>query len=79
MTSTIGRRRASSETNILEDASLRRTVEFAESLARLSPENPELVPELGPQEYATVNGYFESTAGLDPEKRAAATKSATFN
>jgi predicted Zn-dependent protease len=76
VTSTIGRRRASSQTNILDDASLRRTVEAAESLARLSPENPELVPELGPQEYVTVNGYFDTTAGLDPETRAAATKRA---
>jgi predicted Zn-dependent protease len=76
VTSTIGRRRASAQTNILDDASLKRTVESAESLTRLSPENPELVPELGPQDYATVNGYFDSTAGLDPEKRAAATKSA---
>ncbi len=76
VTSTIGKRRASAETNVLDDASLKRTVEFAESLARLSPENPELVPELGPQDYATVNGYFESTAGLDPEARAAATKRA---
>jgi len=76
ITSTIGKRRASSETNILDDASLRRTVASAESLARLSPENPELVPELGPQEYATVNGYFDATAGLDPERRAAAVKSA---
>ena len=76
VTSTIGRRRASSATNVLDDASLRRTVEFAESLARLSPENPELAAELGPQEYATVNGYFDSTAGLDAEKRATATKSA---
>ena len=76
VTSTIGRRRASSETNILDDASLRRTVEFAESLARLSPENPELVPELGAQDYAAVSSYFESTAGLDPEKRAVAAKAA---
>ncbi len=76
VTCTIGRRRASAETNILDDASLRRTVELAESLARLSPENPELVPELGPQEYAAVNGYFDATAGLDPERRAAATKNA---
>ncbi|MCC7054328.1 MAG: TldD/PmbA family protein [Gemmatimonadaceae bacterium] len=76
VTSTVGRRRASAQTNILDDASLRRTVESAESLARLSPENPEIVPELGPQEYAAVNGYFDTTAGLDPERRAAATKSA---
>jgi predicted Zn-dependent protease len=76
VTSTIGRRSASAETNILDDASLKRTVEFAESLARLSPENPEFLPELGPQEYATVNAFFDSTAGLDPESRAAATKRA---
>ncbi len=76
VTSTIGKRRASAQTNVLDDASLKRTVESAESLARLSPENPELVPELGAQDYAVVNGYFESTAGLDPEKRAVATKNA---
>ncbi|HYC52905.1 MAG TPA: TldD/PmbA family protein [Gemmatimonadaceae bacterium] len=76
VTSTIGRRRASAQTNILDDASLKRTVEFAESLARLSPENPELVPELGPQQHRTVNGFFESTASLNAEGRAAATKAA---
>jgi predicted Zn-dependent protease len=74
VTSTIGRRRASAQTNILDDESLKRTVAFAESLAKLSPENPELMPELGPQDYATVNGYFDSTANLTPETRAAATK-----
>lgn len=76
ITSTIGKRRASADTNVLDDASLKRTVEFAESLARLSPENPELVPELGAGAYATVNGYFDATANLDPEARAAATKRA---
>lgn len=76
VTSTIGKRRASAETNVLDDASLKRTVEFAESLARLSPENPELMPELGATDLPAINGYFESTAGLDPEKRAAATKAA---
>jgi predicted Zn-dependent protease len=74
VTSTIGRRRASATTNILDDASLKRTVELAESLARLSPENPELMPELGSQQYAQVNGYFDSTAGLSAESRAAATR-----
>jgi predicted Zn-dependent protease len=74
VTSTIGRRRASAETNVLDDASLKRTVAFAESLARLSPEDPEFLPELGPQEYARVNAFFDATAGLDPEARAAATR-----
>jgi predicted Zn-dependent protease len=76
VTSAIGRRRASAETNVLDDASLKRTVEFAESLARLSPEDPEFLPELGPQDYTTVNAFFEATAALDPEARAAATRRA---
>ena len=42
--STIGRRRASITTNILDDASLRRSVEMSERLARLSPEDTELMP-----------------------------------
>ncbi len=76
ITSTVGRRRASATTNVLDDASLARTVAFAESLARLSPEDPELMPELGPQQHSTVNGYFDSSANLDPEVRAAAAKQA---
>ena len=76
VTSTIGKRRASAQTNVLDDESLKRTVAFAESLAKLSPEDPEIMPELGPQTYSTVNGYSEATAGLTPEVRAAATKKA---
>src|ERR1700755_3285770 len=70
ITSTIGKRRASATTNVLDDESLKLTVAFAESLAKLSPDNPELMPELGPQNYAIVNGYFDTTANLDPEQRA---------
>lgn len=74
ITSTVGKRRASATTNVLDDESLKRTVAFAESLAKLSPEDPEIMPELGPQNYATINGYFESTANLTPETRAQAAK-----
>jgi predicted Zn-dependent protease len=74
ITSTIGRRRASATTNVLDDESLKHTAAFAESLARLSPEDPELMPELGPQTYSPVNGYFERTADLTPEARALAAK-----
>jgi len=35
VTSTVGKRRASATTNVLDDASLRRTVDLAERLARL--------------------------------------------
>src|SRR5215510_5493144 len=76
VTATIGKRRASAQTNVLDDESLKRTVAFAESLAKLSPEDPEIMPELGPQQYSTVNGYAEATANLNPEARAAATKKA---
>ena len=74
VTSTIGLRHASASTNILDDESLKRTVYLAERLAKLSPEDPESMPELGPQTYTPVNGYFEKTADLTPELRAAAAK-----
>jgi predicted Zn-dependent protease len=68
----IGKRQASSSTNVLDDAALKRTVDLAIQLARLSPEDPELLPELGPQTYQTVNAFVEGTADLDPEARASA-------
>jgi len=72
VTVTIGKRRASSSTNVLDDASLKRTIDLAMRLARLSPEDPEIMPELGPQKYSDVNAYVRATADLDPETRAAA-------
>jgi predicted Zn-dependent protease len=72
VTATIGRRRASATTNVLDDASLKRTVDLAARLARLAPDDPELMPELGPQTYAAVPAYIDRTADLDPEARAAA-------
>lgn len=74
VTATIGRRRASITTNVTDDASLRRTVEMAERLARLAPEDPELMPELGPQQYVSVPAYVDATAALGPEPRAEAVK-----
>ena len=74
VTITIGRRRASATTNVLEDAGLKRTVDLAAQLARLSPDDPELMPELGPQTHATVNAYIEDTANLTPAARAGAVR-----
>src|SRR5262245_4795351 len=76
VTATIGRRRASATTNILDDASLKRTVDLAAQLARLAPEDPELMPELGPQTYATVAAFIDRTANLDAETRAGAVRRA---
>lgn len=74
ITSTVGKRRASASTNILDESSLKRTVELAERLARLSPEDPELMPELGAQSYATVPAFKDSTASLGAVARATAVK-----
>ena len=70
ITSTVGGRRASSTTNLMDDASLKRAVETAERLARLSPVDPELVPELGPQQYQDVNASNSDVSNLDAGARA---------
>jgi predicted Zn-dependent protease len=72
VTVTIGRRRASSSTNVLDEESLKRTVELAATLARLSPADPELMPDLGPQSYQPTNAFVQRTALLDPEMRSGA-------
>ena len=72
-----GKRAASASTNKLDDASLKQTVEISERLAKLSPENQELMPELGPQTYLDVDGWAASTANLDPAGRAAAVRRVT--
>lgn len=70
--SAFGKRHAAATTNDFSDESLRHVVEQSEALAKLSPEDPETMPDLGPQTYVPVNGYFESTANLAPEDRARA-------
>lgn len=70
VTSAFGTREASASTNRLDDEGLREVVARSERLARLTPENPERMPELAPQEYVSVPAYFESTASLDAERRA---------
>ena len=70
----IGRRRASASTNLLDDASLRKAVDLAMRLARLSPEDPEAMPELSAQAYSEVRGFIDATANLGPEARASAVR-----
>ncbi len=70
ITSVFGMRVASVSTNALDPVSLEQAVRDSEALARLSPENPEYLPELGPQEYVGVDGYYSSTGDLTPEARA---------
>ena len=58
------------------DASLQRAAKNAEEIARLSPDNPETMPLLGPQTYAQSNAYFDDAATASAEWRAGAVKSA---
>lgn len=74
--SVFGKRKASVVTNSRTDEGLRRAVEQSEALARLAPEDPEYLGELGPQQYVTVPAWFESTASLSAEERAKAALSA---
>ena len=75
--SVFGRRRGSVSTNRLDDASLKAAVETAERLAKLSPEDPEALPELGPQQYQESLGWSEPTASLEPTSRAQAARQIT--
>jgi predicted Zn-dependent protease len=70
VTSAMGKRVASIDTNRLDAASLERAVRDSEALARLSPENPEYLPEPEPRTFPEVSGYYPSTANLTTEDRA---------
>lgn len=70
ITSRYGMRSGTSTSDTLTDESIARTVKAAEAIARLSPEDPETVPALGPQTYTPVtNGWDEATANAGPEWR----------
>ncbi len=68
----VGKRRASASTNETDDASLRAVVAQAEELARISPEDREYMPTLGPQQYKPVAGYADATANIAVPARARA-------
>jgi predicted Zn-dependent protease len=70
VTTAFGKRSGTVTTAEFDDASLQRAVRNAEEIARLSPENPEAMPVLGPQTYAASHAYFEDVAGATPEWRA---------
>lgn len=65
-----GARSASVTFNQLDANGIRAAVGRAEDLARLTPEDPEQVPLLGPRDYATVSAFSTSTAELDGPARA---------
>jgi predicted Zn-dependent protease len=67
-----GKRTGVATINEFDDASLKKVVERSEELARVAPENPEHMPNLGAHKYSSVNAWHQSTASVTPEDRAAA-------
>src|SRR4051812_20050091 len=72
----LGQRVGTVTVSEFSDASLQRAAKNAEEIARLSPENPEAMPLVGSQTYASVQTYFEDAAGATPEWRADAVRAA---
>jgi predicted Zn-dependent protease len=70
--SVFGKKKASVVTNDRTDEGLRRAVEQSEALARLAPEDPEYLGELGAQQYTNVTTWYDSTADLTADDRAKA-------
>ena len=70
--SVFGKKHAVAVTNDLSDESLKRVVEQSETLARLSPDDPEWLPDLPAQTYIPVRGYVDATANVTAAERARA-------
>jgi predicted Zn-dependent protease len=66
----INKRRGSARGTEMDEASLRRAVEQAEHLAKLSPVDVEYMPTLGPQKYKPVKGFVSDAAEISPSWRA---------
>ncbi|RKY67047.1 MAG: hypothetical protein DRQ08_01205 [Candidatus Latescibacterota bacterium] len=64
----IGSRMGEASGEGADEGSLRRLARKASELARSSPEDPELLPRLGPQEYRKVDAFCEE--GTSPSERA---------
>ena len=60
----IDKRQGSASGTEFDEASLRRAVEQAEHLAKLSPVDVEYMPTLGPQKYKPVKGFASGTAEI---------------
>ncbi len=75
----MGGRTARASTNKLDDASIRRTVEAAEALAKVQEPDPDLLPmataaEAGAASDGAPSRYFDQTAAITPEDRAQAVR-----
>jgi predicted Zn-dependent protease len=71
-----GKRSGTTTTTEFEPESLERAMRGAEEIARLSPENPELMPALPPQTYSPGRAFFDDAANATAEWRASSVEAA---
>jgi predicted Zn-dependent protease len=64
VTSNFGPKHATVVTNNTSDEALLAAVKQSEALAKLAPDDPEAMPDLGPQNIKTVNAWFPESAAL---------------
>ncbi len=69
--SAFGRRSATATVNQTDARSLETVVQRSEQLARLAPEDPEHMPDLGPQSYSAVNALDAELASAGPAQMVA--------
>ena len=75
--SIVGNRAGSVSWNDLSLTGLQRAVARSEELASITPEDPERMPLLGPQEYVENQAFFTATADLGAAARADALSAVT--
>lgn len=68
--SNFGKKVGTATIDEFDDASLEKVVKRAEELAKLSPESPEFMGPLGPQEYEESQTAIQKTADITPDFRA---------
>jgi predicted Zn-dependent protease len=76
ITSSFGKRSGIVTTAQFDDESLQRALRKAEEIAKVSPENPEAMPFLGPQTYTPVKAYFDDAANASADWRASSVETA---
>ncbi|MEO6456107.1 MAG: TldD/PmbA family protein [Ginsengibacter sp.] len=68
--SSFGKKVGVATINEFDDASLEKAVKRSEELAKLAPENPEFVKNLGPQQHGPSKTFVPQTAAITPKLRA---------
>lgn len=73
-----GQKTASATTHQFDDASLKRTIETVQELAKRKPDNPELMPPVKPpQQYIEIDSALPSAVNFGPGERAQMVKAST--